>query len=59
MHTKDLTHSINNENDKMANDNPLITDVAIHPGPVYRPPAKPIKQNMTHSQSSQSSTHRG
>ena len=25
------------------------------PGPVYRPPPKPIKQDMTHVQSSQSS----
>ena len=48
-------HSINNVNDKMANDNHLIPDVVIHPGPVYRPPHKPIKQTMTHSQSSQSS----
>ena len=55
MHREDLMHSINNANDKMANDNPLISDVAIHPGPVYRPPPKPIKQNMTHGQSSQSS----
>ena len=55
VHTKDLMHSINNANDKMTNNNPLILDVAIHPGPVYRPPPKPIKQNMTHSQSSQSS----
>ena len=39
----------------MANTNPLIPDDAFHPGPVYRPPPKPIKQNMTHAQSSQSS----
>ena len=55
VHTKDLTHSINNVNDKMANDNPLIPDSVIHPGPIYRPPPKPIKQNMTHAQGSQSS----
>ena len=36
-------------NDKMANTNPLIPDGAFHPGPVYRPPPKPIKQNMTHA----------
>ena len=54
MHTKDL-HSINNVNDKMANSNPLIPDGTFHPGSVYRPPPKPIKQNMTHVQSSQSS----
>ena len=41
-------------NDKMANNNPLIADVAFHPGPVYRHPPKPIKQKMTHVQSSQS-----
>ena len=55
MHTKDLTHSINNVNDKMANSNPLVPDGTIHLGPVYRPPPKPMKQNMTHTQGSQSS----
>ena len=34
---------------------PNFPDVAFHPGPVYRPPSKPIKQNMTHTQGSQSS----
>ena len=48
-------HSTNNTNDNMAGTNPLIPDGAFHPGPVYRPPCKPIKQNMTHAQSSQSS----
>ena len=48
-------HSTNNTNDKMANTNPLIPDGAFHSGPVYRPPPRPIKQNMTHAQSSQSS----
>ena len=55
MDTKDLTHSINNVNDKMANSNPLIPDGTFHPGPVYRPPPKPIKQNMTQAQGPQSS----
>ena len=55
MHTKDLIHSINNVNDKMANSNPLIPDDTFHPGPVYRPAPKPIKQNMTHAQISKSS----
>ena len=50
MHTKDLMHSINNTNDKMTNNNPLIQDVPFHPGPVYRPPPKPIKQITTHAQ---------
>ena len=48
-------HSTNNVNDKMVNTNPLIPDCALHPGQVYRPPPKPIKQNMTHAQGSQSS----
>ena len=39
----------------MAGTNPLIPDGAFHPGQVYRPPPKPIKQNMTHAHSSQSS----
>ena len=55
MYSTDLMHSINNMNGKMANNNPLMPDVAFHPGPVYRPLPKPIKQNMTHVQSSQSS----
>ena len=55
VHSTDLMHSINNANDKMANNYPLIPDVAFHPGPVYRPPPKHIKQNMAHVQSSQSS----
>ena len=46
MHTKALTHSINNMSGKMINNNPLIPDVPFHPGPVYRPPPKPIKQDM-------------
>ena len=56
MHSTDLIHSINNVNDKMANNNPFIPDVAFHPGSVYRPPPKPIKQNMMHVLSSQSSS---
>ena len=56
MHTKDLTHSINNASGKMTNNNPLIPDVPFHPGPVYRPPPKPIKQDMSYHQSSQSAT---
>ena len=56
MHTKDLTHSINNANGKMANSNPLIPNGTFHPGPIYRPLPKPIKQNMTHAQSSKVQT---
>ena len=48
-------HSTHNTNEKMANTNPLIPDGPFHPGPVYRPPPKPIKQNMAHALSSQSS----
>ena len=50
-------HSINNVSGKMTNKNPLILDVPFHPGPVYRPPPKPIKQDMSYPQSSQSSTN--
>ena len=56
MHTKDLTHSVNKMSGKMTNKIPLIPGVPFHPGPVYRPPSKPIKQNMPYPQSSQSST---
>ena len=57
MHTNDLMHSINNASGKMTNNNPLIQDVPFHPGPVYRPPPKPIKQDVSYPQSSQSSTN--
>ena len=36
--------------------NPLILDVPFHPGPVYRPPPKPIRHNMSNQQGSQSSS---
>ena len=49
MHTKDLMHSINNVNDRIVNSNILVPDGAFHPGPVYRPPPKPMRQNMTHA----------
>ena len=57
MLTKDVTHSINNMSGRMTNNNPLIPDVPFHPGPVHRPPPKPIKQDMSYPQSSQSSTN--
>ena len=53
MHSTDPMHSINNADDRTANNNPLMPDVAFHPGPILRPPPKPIKQNMTNDQSSQ------
>ena len=43
----------------MTSNIPLITDVPFHPGPFYRPPPKPIKQDMSYPQSSQSSTNIG
>ena len=49
-------HSINNMSGVMTNNNPLIPDVPFHPGPVYRPLPKPIKQDMSNPQSSQRST---
>ena len=52
MHSTDPTHSINNADDRVANNNPLMPDAAFHPGPILRPPPKPIKQNLTHVQSS-------
>ena len=55
MHSTDPTHSINNTDDRIANNNPLIPYAAFHPGPILRPPPKPIKQNLTHVQSSQNS----
>ena len=53
MHTKDPTHSINNANDRIVNNNPLMPDAPFHPNPLLRPPIKPIKQNMTYDQDSQ------
>ena len=47
IHTKDLMHSINNMSGKMTSKNPLIPDVPFHPDPVYRPPPKPIKEDMS------------
>ena len=55
VHSKGLTHSINNASGRMTNNNPLIPDVSFHPGPVYRSPPKLIKQDVSYPQSSQSS----
>ena len=57
VHTKGLMHSINNANGRMTNNNPLVPDVPFHPGPVYRPLPKPIKQDVSHPQSSQGSSN--
>ena len=57
VHTKDLMHSINNMSDRMTNNNPFMPDVPFHTGPIYGPPPKPIKQDVSYPQSSQSSTN--
>ena len=41
---------------KMTNNNPLITDVPFHPGPVYRPPSKFTRQDVSNQKGSQSSS---
>ena len=46
MHSTDPTHSINNADDRIPNNNPLMPDAAFHPDPILRPPTKPIKQNV-------------
>ena len=38
MHSTDPTHSINNMDDRIANNNPLMPDAAFHPGSILRPP---------------------
>ena len=50
MHSTDPTHSINNADDRIPNNNPLMPDAAFHQGPILRPPPKPIKQNDQSSQ---------
>ena len=50
-------HIINNANARMTHTRLLIPDVPFHPGPVYRPPPKPVRSNVPRSQeSSQSSS---
>ena len=39
----------------MTDNKPLIPDVTFHPGPVYRPPPKPIRHDVSNQQGSQSS----
>ena len=55
-HSRDLKHSINNVNEKMTGNKPLIPDVPFHPGPVYRTLPKPIRHDMSNQQGSQSSS---
>ena len=52
VHSRDPTHSINNVNGRMTNNKSLIPDVPFHPGPVYRPPPKPIRPVMSNQQNS-------
>ena len=56
IHSKDLTHSINNMDEGMTHTRPLIPDVPFHPGPTYRPPSKPNRSNMPRSQDSSQSS---
>ena len=53
VHSTDPKHSINNTDDRIVNNNPLMPDAPFHQGPILRPPIKLIKQNMTHDKSSQ------
>ena len=50
MHSTDPTHSINNADDRIPKNKPLIPDAAFHPGPIFRPLPKPIKQTAQSSQ---------
>ena len=50
LHSTDPTHYINNADDRIPNNNPLMPDAAFHPGPILRLPPKPIKQNVQSSQ---------
>ena len=56
LHSKDPMHSINNVDEGMTHSRPLIPDVPFHPGPMYRPPHKPIRSNMPRSQESSQSS---
>ena len=51
-HTRHLMHFINSTNGKMMKNNPLLPDVPFHPGPVYRPPPKPIRPDMSNQEDS-------
>ena len=50
-------HIINNTDTGMTHTKPLILDVPFHPGPISRPPPKPIRSNVPRSlESSQSAS---
>ena len=53
VHSTGPVHSINNVDDRIVNNNPLMPDAPFYPGLILRPPIKAIKQNMTPDQSSQ------
>ena len=55
VHSRDPMHSINNMNGELTDDKTLIPDVPFHPGPVYRPPPKPVRHDVSNQQGSQSS----
>ena len=46
-------NTTNSTNDRLVNNNPFMPDVPFHLDPLLRPPAQPIKQNMTHKQNVQ------
>ena len=50
VHSTDPTHSINNADNRIPKNNPLMPDAAFHPGPNFRSPPKPIKQIAQSSQ---------
>ena len=52
VHSKDPMHAINNADEGMTHSRPLVPDVPFNPGPIYRPPPKPITSNMPRSQES-------
>ena len=48
-------YTINNVDTGMTHTRPLIPAVPFHPGPMYRPPPKPIRSNVPRSQESSQS----
>ena len=56
IYSKDPMHTINNVNEGMTHTRPLIPDVPFHPGPIYRPPPKPIRLNVPRNQESSQSS---
>ena len=44
-HSRDLIHSVNNVNGNITDNKPLIPDVPFHPGLVYKPLPKPIRND--------------